>query len=161
MACLVRTINGMGDHRFAAQVQARDLRGDFGNAGVVLRQIVDEQRAGGRIFVDDRRQRRALGPLIGKYPRIYPDLGQLLRARIAVMIGEIGEDHHIGLFGQCVDAFDRAGDVPNCSVTSYEYDPQLGKGGHLALRLVNFVAPLEATGTPVTAGKDLPAAPKA
>ena len=58
-------------------------------------------------------------------------------------------------------AFDRAGDVPNCSVTSYEYDPDLGKGGHLALRLVNFVAPLESTGTPVTASKDLPAAPKA
>jgi len=57
--------------------------------------------------------------------------------------------------------FDRAGDVPNCSVTSYEYDPDLGKGGHLALRLVNFVAPLESTGTPVTASKDLPAAPKA
>ena len=57
--------------------------------------------------------------------------------------------------------FDRAGDVPNCSVTSYQYDPSLGKGGHLALRLVNFVAPLEASGTPVTASKDLPAAPKA
>jgi len=57
--------------------------------------------------------------------------------------------------------YDRGGDVPNCSVTSYEYDPTLGKGGHLALRLVNFVAPLEATGTPVTASKDLPAAPKA
>ncbi|MGH8855319.1 MAG: histidine phosphatase family protein [Telluria sp.] len=58
-------------------------------------------------------------------------------------------------------AFDRALDVPNCSVTSYEFDPSLGKGGHLALRLVNFVAPLEATGTPVTASRDLPAAPKA
>jgi broad specificity phosphatase PhoE len=62
---------------------------------------------------------------------------------------------------QAILDFDRAGDVPNCSVTSYEYDPELGKGGHLALRLVNFVAPLEATGTPVTASKDLPAAPKA
>lgn len=57
--------------------------------------------------------------------------------------------------------FDRAGDVPNCSVTSYEYDPELGKRGDLALRLVNFVAPLEETGTPVTSSKDLPAAPKA
>jgi broad specificity phosphatase PhoE len=62
---------------------------------------------------------------------------------------------------QAILDFDRAGDVPNCSVTSYEYDPNLGKGGHLSLRLVNFVAPLEATGTPVTASKDLPAAPKA
>ncbi len=62
---------------------------------------------------------------------------------------------------QTILDFDRAMDVPNCSVTSYEYDPELGKGGHLSLRLVNFVAPLEATGTPVTASKDLPAAPKA
>jgi broad specificity phosphatase PhoE len=58
-------------------------------------------------------------------------------------------------------AYDRAGDVPNCSVTSYAFDPSQGKRGKLALRLVNFVAPLEATGTPVTVGKDVPAAPKA
>jgi broad specificity phosphatase PhoE len=56
---------------------------------------------------------------------------------------------------------DRAGDVPNCSVTSYLFDPALGKRGKLAVRLVNFVAPLEATGTPVTAGKDIPTAAKA
>jgi broad specificity phosphatase PhoE len=58
-------------------------------------------------------------------------------------------------------AYDRAGDVPNCSVTSYAFDPSQGKRGKLALRLVNFVAPLEASGTPVTVGKDVPAAPKA
>jgi broad specificity phosphatase PhoE len=58
-------------------------------------------------------------------------------------------------------AHDRAGDVPNCSVTSYSFDPTLGKRGKLVLRLVNFVAPLEATGTPVTVGKDQPVAAKA
>jgi broad specificity phosphatase PhoE len=58
-------------------------------------------------------------------------------------------------------AFDRAADVPNCSVTSYEFDASLGKHGKLALRLTNFVAPLEAAGTPVTVQKDVPAAPKA
>ncbi len=58
-------------------------------------------------------------------------------------------------------AHDRAGDVPNCSVTSYSFDPTLGKRGKLAPRLVNFVAPLEATGTPVTTGKDIPAAAQA
>jgi broad specificity phosphatase PhoE len=58
-------------------------------------------------------------------------------------------------------AYDRAGDVPNCSVTSYGFDPTQGKRGKLALRLVNFVAPLEQSGTPVTVGKDMPAAPKA
>jgi broad specificity phosphatase PhoE len=58
-------------------------------------------------------------------------------------------------------AFDRAGDVPNCSVTSYEFNPALGKHGKLELKLTNFVAPLEAAGTPVTVQKDVPAAPKA
>jgi broad specificity phosphatase PhoE len=56
---------------------------------------------------------------------------------------------------------DRLGDVPNCSVTSYAFDASLGKRGKLALRLVNFVAPLEATGTEVTAAKDVPSAAKA
>ena len=51
---------------------------------------------------------------------------------------------------------DRAGDIPNCSVTSYEFDPTRGQHGKLALNLVNFIAPLEATGTPVTAAPDLP-----
>ncbi|HEY0065440.1 MAG TPA: histidine phosphatase family protein [Telluria sp.] len=58
-------------------------------------------------------------------------------------------------------AYDRAGDVPNCAVTSYAFDPALGKHGKLVLRLTNFVAPLEAAGTPVTVQKDVPAAPKA
>jgi broad specificity phosphatase PhoE len=57
--------------------------------------------------------------------------------------------------------FDRNGDVPNCSVTSYEFDPEAGKRGDLALRLVNFVAPLEETGTPVTVAKDVASAPNA
>ena len=57
--------------------------------------------------------------------------------------------------------FDRAEDVPNCSVTSYSFDPQQGKSGELMLRLTNFVAPLVASGTQVTVQKDVPAAPKA
>jgi hypothetical protein len=51
--------------------------------------------------------------------------------------------------------------VPNCSITSYAFDPKLGKRGKLALDLLNFVAPLEETGTPITIGKDVPAAAKA
>jgi broad specificity phosphatase PhoE len=58
-------------------------------------------------------------------------------------------------------AVDRAGDVPNCGVTSYSFDPTQGKHGKLVLRLTNFVAPLEDAGTPVTASPDVPAAPKA
>ncbi|MEN3292875.1 MAG: hypothetical protein V7642_2128 [Burkholderiales bacterium] len=55
---------------------------------------------------------------------------------------------------------DRAADVPNCAVTSYEFDPTRGKKGKLVLRLVNFVAPLRQAGAPITAEPDVQAAPK-
>jgi broad specificity phosphatase PhoE len=56
---------------------------------------------------------------------------------------------------------DRKGDVPNCSVTSYSFDPSQGRHGKLALKLINFVAPLEAAGAPITVSKDVPTTPKA
>jgi len=55
---------------------------------------------------------------------------------------------------------DHEQDVANCSVTLYEFDPQLGRHGRLALRRYNFVAPLEAEGAPITTKKDVPVAPK-
>jgi broad specificity phosphatase PhoE len=55
---------------------------------------------------------------------------------------------------------DRQGDVPNCGVTHYAFDPQAGRRGKLCLREANFVAPLLEEGTPVTVEKDVPAAPK-
>lgn len=55
---------------------------------------------------------------------------------------------------------DRQADVPNCGVTSYEFDPALGHHGKLAPRLVNFVSPLTQAGEAVTAEPDVPAAPK-
>ncbi len=58
-------------------------------------------------------------------------------------------------------AYDRAGDVPNCSVTSYAFDPSIGKRGKLVLQLTNFVAALQAAGTTITGQQDVPAAPKA
>ncbi|MBP1203135.1 broad specificity phosphatase PhoE [Duganella sp. 1411] len=57
-------------------------------------------------------------------------------------------------------AIDRMGDVPNCGITEYRYDPRAGKHGKLVLVQANFVAPLEETGTPVTHQPDMPAAPK-
>jgi broad specificity phosphatase PhoE len=57
-------------------------------------------------------------------------------------------------------ALDRAADVPNCSVTSYAFDPTRGTNGKLMPQLMNFVVPLEETGTPVTMEPDMPAAPK-
>jgi broad specificity phosphatase PhoE len=54
-------------------------------------------------------------------------------------------------------AIDAEGDVANCGVTDYCFDPTLGRGGRLALRSYNFVAPLEAEGAPVTHSPDAPA----
>jgi broad specificity phosphatase PhoE len=57
-------------------------------------------------------------------------------------------------------AIDRAGDLANCSATSYEFDRSLGRHGKLALRLFNFVAPLEEEGAPITTEPDIPLASK-
>lgn len=55
---------------------------------------------------------------------------------------------------------DRQGDVANCSVTQYEFDPSAGKMGKLVLRRYNFVAPLEDAGETVTTKPDVPVAVK-
>lgn len=55
---------------------------------------------------------------------------------------------------------DRAVEIANCSVTSYAFDPALGRHGKLAPRLFNFVCPLEEAGETVTTKKDVPVAPK-
>lgn len=51
-------------------------------------------------------------------------------------------------------AIDREGDVANCAITEYEFDPSAASGGGLSLKRYNFVAPLEQAGTPVTTKAD-------
>ena len=60
---------------------------------------------------------------------------------------------------QTILAIDREGDVPNCGVTSYVFDPALASHGGLALQLANWVVPLQQAGAPVTLGPDVPVAP--
>jgi broad specificity phosphatase PhoE len=61
---------------------------------------------------------------------------------------------------QQILAIDRLGDVPNCGITSYVFDPRAGRRGKLVLQLENFVSPLREAGAPVTAEPDRQAAPK-
>ncbi|MFT3857507.1 MAG: histidine phosphatase family protein [Aquabacterium sp.] len=61
---------------------------------------------------------------------------------------------------QTILDIDRQGDVPNCGVTHYAFDPHAGRHGKLCLCLANFVAPLMKEGTPVTVDQDVPGAPK-
>jgi len=49
---------------------------------------------------------------------------------------------------------DRAGDVANCGVTEYRFDPNCGPNGALKLHRYNFTAPLERAGAPVTSEPD-------
>lgn len=51
-------------------------------------------------------------------------------------------------------AIDKANEIANCSVTSYNYDPGKGPRGQLSLDLFNFVAPLQEAGAPVTSEPD-------
>lgn len=51
-------------------------------------------------------------------------------------------------------AIDRAGDVANCAVTAYRYDPARGRHGKLVLEMYNHTAPMREAGAPVTAAPD-------
>lgn len=55
-------------------------------------------------------------------------------------------------------AIDSLGDVVNCGVTEYAFDPGAGHDGALRLLRYNFAAPLEAAGAPVTSAPDQPVA---
>ena len=57
-------------------------------------------------------------------------------------------------------AIDRECDVPNCSVTSYAYDPHANRQGRLVLQQAYFTAPLKDAGTRITTKRDVPVAPK-
>jgi broad specificity phosphatase PhoE len=58
-------------------------------------------------------------------------------------------------------AIDRLGDIPNCGVTSYQAVAENNQDPRFVLQLVNFLAPLLESGTPVTTAPDVAAAPKA
>jgi len=51
-------------------------------------------------------------------------------------------------------AIDREGDVANCGLTEYRFDPAHGRDGGLNLARYNVTAPMEAVQTPVTAEPD-------
>lgn len=55
-----------------------------------------------------------------------------------------------GLDEVAILAVDREGDVANCSVTQYDFDPARGIDGGLVLARYNFTAPLERAGAEVT-----------
>jgi broad specificity phosphatase PhoE len=63
-----------------------------------------------------------------------------------------------GMTEEQILAIDRAGDVANCSVTTYVCDKSQGKHGKLVLESYNVTVPLEEEGAPVTREPDAPVA---
>ncbi|CAN5363735.1 histidine phosphatase family protein [soil metagenome] len=66
-----------------------------------------------------------------------------------------------GMSEQQILDIDRAGDVPNCAVSSYELVADVEGKTQLLPKLINFVAPLQQAGAAVTAEPDVPVAAKA
>lgn len=62
---------------------------------------------------------------------------------------------------QQILGIDGLANVPNCSVTSYHFDPSLPLRGALALEQVNFIVPVQQGGVQVTSAADvkMPARP--
>lgn len=58
---------------------------------------------------------------------------------------------------EAILAIDTEGDVANCSITEYRFDPQAGKSGKLVLARYNYTVPVEDDAVPVTEAKDAPA----
>jgi broad specificity phosphatase PhoE len=56
-----------------------------------------------------------------------------------------------GMSEEQILAIDREGDVANCSVTEYRFDPGIGRDGGLALQSYNVTTPVERNDVDVTA----------
>ena len=87
-----------------------------------------------------------------------------VKQRVLIVAHQVTVNCFRYLFERMTEAqileIDRDGDVPNCGVTQYEFDPEQGSNGKLVLRMANFVAPLVEAGAPVTTAPDVPVAPK-
>lgn len=55
---------------------------------------------------------------------------------------------------------DAQGDVPNCAITAYRFDADAAPLGRWQAEIVNWVAPMQEAGTPVTVEPDVQAAAK-
>ena len=67
---------------------------------VVGRQIVDEDGFAGLEFVEQLLHRRTLAALVADHAIGHAQPRQLQRAALGVMIGDVGEHHHVAILGE-------------------------------------------------------------
>ena len=82
---------GLGNH-----MQPVNLRRVTRDRIMMHRQVVDEHRDAGGIFGDQPRDRLTLAAGVAHDPVTDTEAGQLLAARVAAMVAQIGEDDDVG-----------------------------------------------------------------
>ncbi|GAC1603314.1 MAG: histidine phosphatase family protein [Myxococcales bacterium] len=158
---------GLGDLRVAVDERLRER--EFGVLDRLTRQGIEQE------YPDQAEFRSLLGKFYHRPPGGESWCDVILRLRGA--LGSLALDHRgerVLVFCHTVVvlclrylleeldeeqilAIDRAAEIANCGLTSYELDA--GRRA-LSLRRYNFVAPLEGQGAPVTTEPDVPVAPK-
>ena len=169
---LLRAEAGLVDDGVTAVVDERLREKEFGLLDRLTRQGIREK------FPDLAEQRRHVGKFYFRPPggESWCDVILRLRSLLDTMTREYRRERVLVVAHQVIVnclryllerldehqilAIDREADVPNCGVTMYAFDQRIGRHGKLVLQQANFVAPLQATGTPVTVEKDVPAAAK-
>jgi hypothetical protein len=103
VARLVRAGDMRRDRRLATQMQARDLRLEFGGRREMMGEVVDENGTRRGILLDDPPQRRALRSLVGEHLGGDAVVAQLRRAGGVVTVAEVGQHDHVRLALQFAD----------------------------------------------------------
>jgi 2,3-bisphosphoglycerate-dependent phosphoglycerate mutase len=126
------------EQRYPEQAEARAMWGKFYH-----------RPPGGESWADVvLRLRSALDTISLHYPgeRVLIVCHQVIVLCMRYLLETLGEEELL--------AIDRENQVANCSVTTYAFEAGRAKGGRMALRGFNFVAPLEEAGEAVTRERD-------
>ena len=94
--------------RLPDHMESPDIRRMFGNGDMLVCQIINKDSHARGIVRDNARKRLSLAALIGEDRKRDSDGAQLLRAGSLKIVGQIGQDHNIGMGSDCVDGFNGA-----------------------------------------------------
>lgn len=126
--------------RLSDHVEPPDFGRMFGNRDMLVRQIVDKNRHAGGIVCNDPRERLALAALVGDDREVDPDGAQLFGAGGLEIVGQVGQDHDVGLGANRIHclhcAVDRALARHFAPEEILEQGPDIGAGNQFAGRLV-------------------------
>lgn len=165
-ATLIRDAGGVGRNAAPNLIDERLREKEFG--------VLDRLTSTGikELYPDEAERRQVLGKFYYRPPAGESWCDVILRLRSALHTMSIHYEgrrvlivgHQVvvlclrylieNLSEQGILAIDAEGDVANCSVTEYAFDPAQAADGGPVLRRYNFVAPVERSGARVTSEPD-------